>query len=556
MDRTLLKIENKRLEFINQLILETSYMQTNRELLDTSLKKVAEIIDIDFGYIVSYTKNEIITRYVEGQYNLPYGLLEEVPNYRFESSEIREMIRKRVLIVGQEELLIPEYKCFSRKYRFSTVITVPIGFDSTNANKLMLLFSRKGKDEVLEHVPLLETIGNTLWMLMQKQRIYEKYQNNIVRTEKFRALGELAGGIIHDFNNLLTTILGFSQIILTRELEEEVKEFVNIIHKSALDGKKIVERLQNFNRGRTHTEKGVYDINSIVESSIEMVRPRWKYFYEYYGNELKIEKDLRAKSKIFCVEHEIREVIINLLSNAMDAMENGGVLSVKTYDEEDKVVVEIMDTGSGIPEEIREEIFEPFCSTKGIKGTGLGLSIVKDIINDHKGFIELESKIGEGTTFRIYFNRFFEDDKLEKMPRGEISHNLNISSNVNILVVDDIPEVSETIVQMFKTIGLNAQIESQSKNVINRLMQEKYDIIICDLAMPELNGIDLSKLVKEKFPDIKFIIITGWPGKIKSEGYNNIDYVLRKPLTIEDLYSAIETVLFTPKLDVQQSPEV
>lgn len=545
MDKNLLRIENKRLEFINQLILETSYMKTNRELLDTSLKKIAEVIDVDFGYIVSYTQNEIMTRYVEGQYNLPYGLLEEVPSCKFESDEARETIRKKVLIIGKEELLKPEHRHFCKKYKINTLIAVPIGFDSINANKLMLLFSGKDKSEILEHSPLLETIGNTLWMLMQKQRIHEKYQNNIVKTEKLRALGELAGGIIHDFNNLLTTILGFSQIMMTKNLDEEIKVFINIIHRSALDGKKIVERLQNFNRDKTQVEKDAYDINSIVESSIEMVRPRWKYFYEYYGNELKIVKEFKSQSKVFCAEHEIREAIINLLSNAMDAMENGGILSVKTYDKEDKVVVEIKDTGSGIPEEIREEIFKPFYSTKGTKGTGLGLSIVRDIINEHEGFIELESRIGEGSTFKIYLDRFCEKDRIENTHKPEESYKFNLNTDVNVLVVDDIMEVSETIVQMFKTIGLNAQIESQSKNVVNRLLQEKYDIIICDLAMPELNGIDLSRLVKEKFPDVKFIIITGWPGKIKSEGYNSVDYVLRKPLTIEDLYSAVESVLST-----------
>lgn len=543
MDKILLHKENKKLEFVNDLILEASYKQSNDELLNTALKKISEIMDIDFGYIANYTEKEITSRSVEGEYNLPDGILEEVANYRFKGSEIIENMRNKVLVVSEEDFETLQQRYISKKYNFKTLITVPIGFSGTSATKLILLFSQKEKKDLLQYVPLLETIGNTLWMLLQKQRMYEDYHHSIVRTEKLRALGELAGGIAHDFNNLLTTILGFSQIALTRELSDDIKTYMEIIHKSALDGKRIVERIQSFNRKQLEEKRDIYLINSIVESGIEMAKPRWKNFYESYGNNLTIIKGLTSNSRIYCVEHEIREVIINLLSNAMDAMEDGGTLTIRTYDEEEKVVVEIGDTGSGIPEEIQKEIFEPFYSTKGAKGTGLGLSIVKDIINGHDGSIQLESIIGKGSIFRLYFNRYIGEKALIETSDSDTCAKPYMNTELNILVVDDIQQVGDTIVQMLKAIGVNADIETESVKVAHRLSEKNYDIILCDLAMPEINGIDLSVLVKERYPKIKFIIITGWPGKFKNEGYDSVDSILRKPITIEELLQAINDVL-------------
>ncbi len=543
VESILLREENKRLEFINDLILDAAYKQSNDELLDTSLKKISKILDIDFGYIASYTENETIVRNVEVRYNLPDGFLEEVENNRLKSSLVKNSIRNRVFMVTEENLETLQQKYISTKYNFKTMITVPIGSNNISATALMLLFSRKEKEELLEYVPLLETIGNTLWMLLQKQKLYGEYQSNIVRTEKLKVLGELAGGIAHDFNNLLTTILGFSQIALTLELDEDIRNYIDIIHKSAIDGKRIVERIQSFNRKQLGGKKDIHLINPIVESGIEMAKPRWKNFYESYGNNLTIIRELNSSSKVCCVEHEIREVIINLLSNAMDAMENGGTLTIRTYDEEDNVVVEVSDTGSGIPDGVKEQIFEPFYSSKGAKGTGLGLSIAKDIINDHKGSIKLESRVGEGSTFKLYFDRYAEEENILKTEDCDIEFKLDIDKELNILVVDDVPQVGKTVVQMLKTIGLHAEVETESRKAIHRLSQKKYDIIICDLAMPELNGIDLSVLVKQKYPNTKFIILTGWPGKFKKEGYNNVDQILRKPITIEELAQAIKNIL-------------
>ncbi|MFA5523958.1 MAG: ATP-binding protein [Tissierellales bacterium] len=535
--------ENKRLEFIKDLILEASYKQNNTELLKVSLKKIVGILGIDYGYILSYPEKGNSNGYVEAHHNLPECFLEDIISCQIKNKMINDSIRKNVVVFSDEDLDTLQQRVISKKYNLKTLITVPIGYTETFTAKLLLLFSCKEREHFLQYVPLLETVGNTLWMLLQKQRIYEDYNNRILSTEKLRALGELAGGVAHDFNNLLTTILGFSQIALTQELEDDIEEYFSIIYKSAIDGKRIVDRIQSYNRKYFDQNKEDCLINSIVESAIDMVKPRWKNYYETNGTSLVIIKDIKSRGKINCVEHEIREVIINLLSNAMDSMEDGGTLTIKTYDQDDKVVVEIGDTGSGIPEEIQKEVFEPFYSTKGEKGTGLGLSIAKDIMSSHNGSIQLESILGKGTTIKLFFTRTTIEKKSDISCDSDTYTNKDMNRDLNILVIDDIGQVGHTIVQMLKAIGINGDIEIESVKAIHRLEEKDYDVIICDLAMPEINGIDLSVIIKEHYPNIKFILLTGWPGNLKEEDYENIDFILRKPITIEELTQAIKEVL-------------
>lgn len=539
-DRMLLHRENKKLELLNELILDSSYRNTTDDLLDTLLVKISEITSIDFGCIMKITDNFLVKENILGRYKLPPGYEEELDRHKLKLDEIVIFSNNRVTIQSSEDFEEPILNCIYKKYNIKTFVSIPIKSKNNSIIGIMFLFSSKDSKSIYEHIHFLEAVGSTLWALIQKQKLQEDYQKSISRTEKLKALGELAGGIAHDFNNLLTTILGFSQIALSQELSSDLKEYMNIIYKSALDGKNIVERILSFNRKQFNHKKDIYSINSIVESSIEMAKPRWKNYYESCGNSLVIIKELKSNSKILCVDHEIREVIINLLSNAMDAMECGGTLTIKTYDENNKAVIEIGDTGPGIPEEVREEIFEPYYSTKGAKGTGLGLCIVKEIVEEHNGIVEIESGSGCGTIFKLYFDGILRSTKSNNVVKAEMS--IDVEKELKVLVIDDISQVGDTIVRMLSTLKVDADLEITSSDVMDRLLQKKYDIIICDLAMPDPNGIGLSKKVKAQYPDVKFIIITGWPSELMSKNYESVDYVLTKPCTLEDLAKAIKSV--------------
>ena len=222
-------------------------------------------------------------------------------------------------------------------------------------------------------------------------------------------MGEMIGEVSHDFNNVLTTILGFSQIIMNNnKLDESLKEYMEIIYEVALDGQSIVDKIQNFNRGRNNKDKEYININEVVETVVKMASVKWESLEE--DNEIKfnIIKSLKSENNINCNLRELREVILNIMLNAVDSMDNGGDLSIRTYDKDDKVIIEIEDTGIGMDEETVGNIFDPFFSTKKLRGNGVGLSISKKIIEDHGGLIEVESEVGKGSLFRVHLNNLEE----------------------------------------------------------------------------------------------------------------------------------------------------
>ena len=230
------------------------------------------------------------------------------------------------------------------------------------------------------------------------------------RHQRLSTLGELAGEISHDFNNSLTTILGFSQIVMNdKRLDKDLKSYMEMIYESALDGEAIVSRIKNFSKNEKSDNMSLIEVNDVVESTIKMASIKWKNINEKKGMKIEVIENLQSKSKINCNAREIREITLNIILNAIDSLENGGQLKIETYDEDDNVVIKIQDTGIGMDEETMSNIFEPFFSTKGENGTGLGLSICKKIIEKHNGIIKVDSKLGVGTTFRIYMKRYSVD---------------------------------------------------------------------------------------------------------------------------------------------------
>ncbi|KNF09627.1 signal transduction histidine-protein kinase AtoS [Gottschalkia purinilytica] len=404
IDKKLLYSENKKLELLNELILETSYMTSSDELLNISLKKISDIIGADFGYIINNNKGSID---VISQYNVPNDYLEDVKKIEIEEEDILNILEKGTCIRMAD--MQGKYAFVSKKYNLNTIIEIPLVFMNGLHIGIMRLFSIRQAYDFYHHVSFLEAVSNTITSLLERQKYVDDNQRKLIMSEKLRVLGELAGGIAHDFNNILTTILGFSQIAMNKLSDSEIKQYIQTIYSSCLDGKSIVEKIQSFSRKNTNVKKEVNCINDIARSAIEMAKPKWKNYYETGGIKFHVIEKLESTSNIHCNQYEIKEVILNIILNAMDAMEKGGTLTIRTYDDdENTIVVEIEDTGSGMTEEVKENLFEPFFSTKGAKGTGLGLSISKNIIYSHGGYIEVHSVPGEGTLFKIYLPKTLE----------------------------------------------------------------------------------------------------------------------------------------------------
>jgi len=229
----------------------------------------------------------------------------------------------------------------------------------------------------------------------------ERIQAQFAQIQRMSDLGQLATGVAHDFNNTLAGILGRAQLLLDTRDPQKVRDGLQIIIKSAKDGANIVRRIQDFARRPHYQDFQLVDVNELLADVAEITRPRWKTAAEAANVCISFSVRCPHNLIIYGDESELREVLVNLIFNAVDAMPNGGELLLSATQTNDIVEISLADTGTGMPEETRKRVFEPFFTTKHQVGLGLGLSVSYEIIMRHKGSFSVESQLGLGTTFRI-----------------------------------------------------------------------------------------------------------------------------------------------------------
>lgn len=223
-----------------------------------------------------------------------------------------------------------------------------------------------------------------------------------MQSEKLSALGEMAAGVAHNFKNIIGTILGYTEHLLEAPDDwEEVQEGLTIIEKAARDATQVVKRIQTYARGSSDTDFEPTDLRQLVKETIYVTRPIWKEQAQQQGKVIDVDLELDDIPLVLSREAEIREVLTNLIINAVDAMTEGGALSLSTYGDGEYAYIRVSDTGQGMPEAVKRRVFDPFFTTKGKKGTGLGLSVSHTQLKGHGGDIEVESTLGVGTSFLL-----------------------------------------------------------------------------------------------------------------------------------------------------------
>ncbi len=231
-------------------------------------------------------------------------------------------------------------------------------------------------------------------------------QDQLVRTEKLRALGEMASGVAHDFNNVLAAIVGRAQLLLNEVRDPKLRRWIEVIERSGMDGAQTVRRLQEFTRIRRDQPVVAVSLNRVVQESLESTESRWRDEARTRGIVVEVATALAPDLPPVAGDPaELREALINLILNAVDAMPGGGRLSFATSADVQRVELLVADTGAGMPEHVRQRIFDPFFTTKGPQGTGLGLSMTYGILSRHGAQISVESEEGKGTRFRLTFPR-------------------------------------------------------------------------------------------------------------------------------------------------------
>ncbi|HSB71793.1 MAG TPA: GAF domain-containing protein [Candidatus Methylomirabilis sp.] len=420
-----------------------------------------------------------------------------------------------------------------------------------------------GRCFTAEDQALLRLFADQAAIAIQNARLYtaaqqaladlRQAQDELVRTEKLRGLGQMAAGIAHDLNNTLATILGQAELLRLRTHHPEVQEGLQTLETAASDGAQVVRRLQDFARQRGGGPLRACDLGLLVPEVLEITRPRWREEPRRKGIVIEASVDLPGLPLIQGNPAEIREVLANLIFNAVDAMPNGGSLrfsgrlcdggdpqrpewmsGVPRFPGQERVEaspplveLEVTDTGIGMTDEVRRRVFDPFFTTKGLHGTGLGLSVVYGIMGRHGGQINVTSAPGQGTTIRLRFRLASPDTGA--VARPPTPGKLPVR---RILLVDDDADVRETMATLLRASGQEVLEADSGEAALKRLETTPVDLVLTDLGMPEITGWDVARAAKAGHPDLPVVLLTGWGDQAGAEAPPGarVDRVLAKPV--------------------------
>ncbi|MBV9956766.1 MAG: PAS domain-containing protein [Acidobacteria bacterium] len=368
----------------------------------------------------------------------------------------------------------------------------------------------------------------------------KRAQERMAQSDKLRAVGELAAGVAHNLNNALTVIQGRAQLLMMRTPDEATAKSLEVITRAVADGSQTLRRILDFARRDTAQEFAPVDLAELVSSSVEIARPKWQN-RSATRNGQSIDVTIENQGAVYVLGEsaELREVILNLIFNAVDAMPEGGTIETGTRAELDGVCFWVADTGCGMPPDVVERIFEPFYTTKGERGTGLGLAASHGIIARHGGRIMVVSEEGYGTRFEVRLPLYEKPARGEKPQPETPATNLKIKP-ARVLVIEDEERVRAILRDAFEGAGHQVSEAATGSQAIRRLeeaKEEKFDLVISDLGLPEVSGLQIARWVKEQSPDTIFILATGWPEMVKPEDYQHgrLDAVIKKPFDVIDV---------------------
>jgi PAS domain S-box-containing protein len=364
----------------------------------------------------------------------------------------------------------------------------------------------------------------------------KRIEEQLFQAEKLRAVGEMASGVAHDFNNALAAILGNTQLLLYTAQDGELKETLKIIEQVAKDSGQTVRRLQDFTRKPIPQELFKVDINSIIKDSIEITKPKWKDEAQSKGIPIEMVSNLEDIPFASGNASELREVIANMVFNAIEAMHEGGKIEIRTFKKRRDVFIQISDTGVGIAEEAKKRIFEPFFTTKPFTNTGLGLSMSYGIVKRFGGEIEVESKVGQGTTFTIILP-IGEDEKEQAVEPQPVKKGIK----ARILVIDDEEFVRSVLSRTLAQADHQVTLAEDGGKGVQIFKEGKFDIVLTDLGMPGVSGWEVCRMIKEVSPRTPVGMITGWGderNRSKMEEYG-LDFFISKPFDLAQILNVV-----------------
>ncbi len=370
----------------------------------------------------------------------------------------------------------------------------------------------------------------TSWMVAQTKR------------HRLETLGRMTMGIAHDFNNLLSGILGHAELLLEGAGQPlgaaAIAEHVGTIKRAALDGAEVVSKIQRFIRQEKKAHSELLDVREVLNESLALTRPYWYNEPRRQGIQIELYTQLTAVPRIMGSGSELREVFVNMVLNAVQAMPEGGRLRVACRPLTDRRQVEVIieDTGIGMTDEVAARIFEPLYTTKGEQGTGMGLAVSYGIIQSHEGAVAVQSRPQQGTLFRITLPAAADQRGAREAPSETAP-----AARGTILLVDDEPMVSGVLAKLLERRGHTVETATGGADALARAAEKRFDVVVTDLGMPEMNGRALAARLHALYPALPILLLSGdtEPGGAD----DTIAEVLAKPFRIGEVEAALQRAL-------------
>ncbi|MEX2178736.1 MAG: ATP-binding protein [Gemmatimonadaceae bacterium] len=374
-------------------------------------------------------------------------------------------------------------------------------------------------------------------MVQERTRELLALQDARSRERRLAAVGQLAAGVMHDVNNALNPIMAAAYLLETNaENPTAVRDYAVRIAKAAETGAATAARVGRFIRQEplAGVREEMVDLGTISDEVVAMTRPLWAE--RARGGQIQLRRQLAPGMLVKGIAGELREALLNLVQNALDAMQSGGTLGIRAAESADnQVELEVSDSGVGMTAEVRERAFEPFFTTKGQMGTGLGLAEVYGIVKRHRGQVEIDSQQGQGTTVRIRLPRAVAPpaaEKKEGVARPRVIR--------RVLLVEDHTDSREFMTALLETEGHIVTSAATVKEALERLDSDEgatYEVLVTDIGLPDASGWDLIPQARERRPGLRIGVVTGWEGhNAPSEG---ADFMLRKPIRTSDFLSQV-----------------
>ena len=382
-----------------------------------------------------------------------------------------------------------------------------------------------------------ERLRNCLDQIAAAHAQHEEQREKAAHADKMAALGELSFGVAHNVNNALTGILGRAQLLLRTKDAAKMASGLELIIKSADDGAQIIRRIQDFARQRPSQEFQAVAIAGLLKDACEMTRSRWESRPEAAAIRFALHADCPAF--VMGDPVELREVLVNMIFNAVDAMPQGGELRLSAQDAGERLIVSIADTGTGMPPEVKTRLFDPFFTTKGKAGTGMGLAVSFGIIRRHDGSIDVDSEPGRGTTFRISLPAVAAAESRSSEPALVNANTSTTGDRVRVLVVDDEASVREVLVEALEAEGCEVLL-AESGEIGLKLYdqnQGKLDAVFTDIGMLEMSGWELITAIRKRSETIPLAIVSGWADAISWDKRHaaKADWIVSKPFDIDKI---------------------